>query len=189
MILEKAEVSGEQNFLLKDQRGWQQSTCVLWLVKGGSVHIYVQRPLGECKTDSARIAGFSMVRTALAWFRRELIQPHFRKKKKALAFAPRPAKRTLPCAPCNKSSARYASCAFRFPVINRSVDNYNCPCASVFVPPCIAVSVVSCQSGLHLSVFASVFASLRVSLFLSVRLYPSLSVCPVCLGWCLCSSE
>ena len=39
-------------------------------------------------------------------------------------------------APCNHSSARYASCVFRFRVSNRTVDN--CQNMSVFVSPYIA---------------------------------------------------
>ena len=77
---------------------------------------------------------FSMVPIPLARFIEQKI--FLRLKNSYFTFAPRPAKRTLPRAPCNHSSARYASCVFRFWVSNSSVDN--CQNMSVFVSPYIA---------------------------------------------------
>ena len=70
----------------------------------------------------------------------------------ALTFAPRPAKRTLPHSPCNHSSARYASSAFRFRVSNHSVDN--CPCVRLCFSLHRSVFDVVWSACLPLSVFA-----------------------------------
>ena len=94
------------------------------------------------------------------------IQPH-RTKFSTHICAPS-AKRTLPRAPCNRSSARHASSDF--PVSNRSVDN--CPCGSVFVSLHRSAPVVFC-----LSVCLCLW--LRLSLPLFVYLSRCLCLCPM----------
>ena len=75
---------------------------------------------------------FSVVRIPLARF---VGQKIFLRLKNS--FHVRTASRqTNAPAPCNHSSARYASCVFRFRVSNRTVDN--CQNMSVFVSPYIA---------------------------------------------------
>ena len=106
----------------------------------------------------------------LEWFQRELTNSNNIVRNSALTFALGPTNRTLPRAPCNHSSARYASFAFRFQVSNRSVDNlclslHRCLCC-VFV--CLSASV----SVLRLS----------LPLFVHLSLSPSVSVCVFCLS-------
>ena len=137
-----------------------------WLEKSGN-------------TDSARIG---MVSGRFGWlwdFQREMIKFSHILRNSALMFAPRPVKRTLPRAPCNHSSARYASCAFRFRVGNHLVNN--CPCVSIFVSLCIALSLLCL-------VCLLAFVCVCVCLCLSSCISLSLSVSTCFLSASLCVS-
>ena len=115
--------------------------------------------------------GFRKVRMALRWIQREKCSPDV--KTSALAFAPRPAKRKLPRS--NHSSARCASCAFRFRGEEKQPFSGQ---LSVCVPLCFSLHRCLCCVFVCLCLPVCVSVCLCVSSCTFLCHCPSLSVFP-----------